>query len=142
MQRKGFVVECKTDLDCFSRCGSAAQFKQLACWIHTDTDGFMKHHFVIQVVARLLVPGHPVSGMHYVCTHNVETYSLAGHSNKAYNEAVAASAALKDSNRPHFKVWLPDAGSKDFYLMNEPGIITHLKRHQHFRCLPLRSTLP
>ena len=59
--------------------------------------------------------------MHYVCTHNVETYSLAGHSNKAYNQQVVASATLKASNQPHPEVWLPDAGSKDFYLMNEPG---------------------
>jgi len=29
VQRKGFMVECKTDLDCFSRCGSAHQFEQL-----------------------------------------------------------------------------------------------------------------
>ena len=86
VQRKGFTVECKTDLDCFSRCGS-----------------------------------HPVSGMHYVCTHNVETYSLAGHSNEAYNQQAVVSAALRAINQPHPEVWLPDGGSKDFYLMNEPG---------------------
>ena len=28
-QRKGFMVGCKTDLDCMSRCGSEFRFKQL-----------------------------------------------------------------------------------------------------------------
>lgn len=29
VERKGFHVPCKTDLDCFSRCGSALRFKHL-----------------------------------------------------------------------------------------------------------------
>ena len=29
VERQGFHVECVTDLDCFSRCGSALRFKHL-----------------------------------------------------------------------------------------------------------------
>ena len=66
VERQGFHVECNTDLDCFSRCGS-----------------------------------HPVTGMHYVCTHNVEMYSHAGYSNKAYNDLKAESEDLKAKGEAH-----------------------------------------
>lgn len=86
MQRKGFMVECKTDLDCFSRCGT-----------------------------------HPVTGMHFVCTHNAELYSLAGYSKQAYSRAKTASAENRLVGKPQMKVWLPDTEDESFYLMDEPG---------------------
>lgn len=86
VQRKGFLVECKTDLDCFSRCGT-----------------------------------HPVSGTHYVCTHNLDLYSLAGYSKSAYKRALAESDAHRASGKPHTKVWLPSSNDESFYLMDEPG---------------------
>jgi len=86
VERKGFHVECNTDLDCFSRCGS-----------------------------------HPVTGMHYVCTHNLELYSHAGYSKKAYKSLVADSAALRAKGEAHVEVWLPEAHDENFYLMEEAG---------------------
>ena len=86
VERKGFHMECNTDLDCFSRCGS-----------------------------------HPVTGMHYVCTHNLELYSHAGYSKKAYNDLKAESADLAAKGEAHVQVWLPEAHDESFYLMEEPG---------------------
>ena len=86
VERKGFHVECNTDLDCFSRCGA-----------------------------------HPITGMHYVCTHNVKMYSHAGYSKGSYKELVDESAALKRRGKEHQEVWLPDTGNENFYLINEPG---------------------
>lgn len=86
VQRKGFHVECKHDLDCFSRCGS-----------------------------------HPVTGMHYVCTHKLGLYSHAGYSKEAYNDQVEDSQALKVAGEPHPVVWRPDSSDDNFYLMEEPG---------------------
>lgn len=86
VERKGFHVECTTDLDCFSRCGS-----------------------------------HPVTGTHYVCTHNLKLYSHAGLSKKAYNDLKAESADLAAKGEAHIKVWLPETHNEEFYLMEEPG---------------------
>jgi len=96
VERKGFHVECNTDLDCFSRCGS-----------------------------------HPVTGMHYVCTHNLELYSHAGYSKKAYKSLVADSAALRAKGEAHVEVWLPEAHDENFYLMEEAGIFSRLEHLEH-----------
>jgi hypothetical protein len=86
VERKGFHMECTTDLDCFSRCGS-----------------------------------HPVTGMHYVCTHNLELYSHAGYSKRAYNDLKAESTDLAAKGEAHVQVWLPEAHDESFYLMEEFG---------------------
>ena len=86
VERKGFHMECTTDLDCFSRCGS-----------------------------------HPVTGMHYVCTHKLELYSHAGYSKKAYKSLVADGVALRAKGEAHVQVWLPEAHDENFYLMEEAG---------------------
>ena len=96
VERKGFHVPCRTDLDCFSRCGT-----------------------------------HPVSGMHYVCTHNMQPYTTAGLGKKAYEAQVAANVALKASGEPHPKIWLPDSSNKDYYLLEMPGILKRLKHLSH-----------
>ena len=87
VERQGFHVECVTDLDCFSRCGS-----------------------------------HPVTGMHYVCTHKLELYSHAGYSKKAYRSLVADGEALRAKGEAHVQVWLPEAHDENFYLMEEAGM--------------------
>lgn len=96
IERKGFHVPCKTDLDCFSRCGT-----------------------------------HPISGMHYVCTHNVQLYSQAGYGKDAYRDQVTANVQLKASGEPHPKIWLPDSTNEDYYLLDMPGVLAHLKHSQH-----------
>ena len=68
-QRKGFMIPCKTDLDCMSRCGS-----------------------------------HPISGHHYVCTHNVTMYTQAGYSAQAYGKLVEKIANLTAAGEAHPKV--------------------------------------
>ena len=64
---------------------------------------------------------HPVSGMHYVCTHNAQMYTTAGLSKKAYKEQVAANEQLKAAGEPHPKIWLPDSNNEDYYLLDMPG---------------------
>ena len=64
---------------------------------------------------------HPVSGMHYVCTHNVQPYSYAGFGKKAYEDQVAANVQLRAAGEPHPKIWLPDSSDKDYYYMDMPG---------------------
>lgn len=79
-----------------------------------------------------------MSGTHYVCTHNLGLYSLAGYSKAAYTNQVAASASLKVAGEPHPKVWLPDDTDDSFYLMEEPGVLTHFQHFQHYTRLSLR----
>ena len=66
-------------------------------------------------------PGHVVAGTHYVCTHNVQFYSLAGYSSDAFNAAKAQAEALKAAGQPHMRVWAHDTDNPSFYLMDEPG---------------------
>ena len=120
MERKGFHVPCNTDLDCFSRCGSTMHFKPT----HALT--------TLAVNQRAsFVPGHPVTGMHYVCTHNVQLYSQAGFDKSAYEDQLVANRQLKREGEPHPKIWLPDSNNEDFYMLDMPGI-----------ALRISSTLP
>ena len=115
MERKGFHVPCNTDLDCFSRCGSTIQLKPT----HALTTLAVNQ-------SASFVPGHPVTGMHYVCTHNVQLYSQAGFSKKAYEDQVAANVQLKAGGEPHPKIWLPDSNNEDFYMLDMPGIASRI----------------
>ena len=120
MERKGFHVPCNTDLDCFSRCGSTMHFKPT----HALT--------TLAVNQRASsCPGHPVTGMHYVCTHNVQLYSQAGFDKSAYEDQLVANRQLKREGEPHPKIWLPDSNNEDFYMLDMPGI-----------ALRISSTLP
>ena len=91
-------------------------------------------------LARSFVPGHPVTGMHYVCTHKLELYSHAGYSKKAYNDLKGRSADLAASGEPHVKVWLPEAHDENFYLMEEAGIFYTSNTLQTYTRSCLRST--
>ena len=64
---------------------------------------------------------HPVSGQHYVCTKDVDFYTIAGHSSQSYENLEREIAALKAAGREHSRVWRPDANDADFYLIEEPG---------------------
>ena len=64
---------------------------------------------------------HPVTGMHYVCTHDVQLYSQAGYGKDAYKAQVAANVQLKATGEPHPKIWLPDDNNQDYYLLDMPG---------------------
>ena len=64
---------------------------------------------------------HAVTGMHYVCTHDVQLYSQAGYGKDAYKAQVAANVQLKAAGEPHPKIWLPDDNNQDFYLLDMPG---------------------
>lgn len=77
------------------------------------------------------VAAHPISGMHYVCTHNVQLYSQAGYGKDAYRDQVTANVQLKASGEPHPKIWLPDSTNEDYYLLDMPGVLAHLKHSQH-----------
>ena len=83
---------------------------------------------------------HPVSGMHYVCTPNPQLYTTAGLSKDAYKAQVAANVALKAAGEPHPKIWLPDSTNEDYYLLDMPGILKHLKHLSHYTRVSLRST--
>ena len=64
---------------------------------------------------------HPVTGMHYVCTHKAQMYTTAGLSKDAYKAQVVISEQLKVAGEPHPKIWLPDSNNEEFYLMDMPG---------------------
>lgn len=92
--------------------------------------------------ARPPVAAHPVSGMHFVCTHNAQLYTTAGLSKKAYEQQVAANVQLKAAGEPHPKIWLPDSNNEDYYLLEMPGSRSRTQTlpHPRFpRPLPRRS---
>ena len=64
---------------------------------------------------------HPVTGMHYVCTHNAQMYTTAGLSKDAYKAQVVINEQLKAAGEPHLKIWLPDSNNEDYYLLDMPG---------------------
>ena len=75
---------------------------------------------------------HPISGMHYVCSPNVSLYTTAGYSKDAYKAQVARNVALRAAGEPHPKIWLPDSNNEDYYLLDMPGILNHLKHLSHY----------
>tara|TARA_B100001113_G_scaffold262760_1_gene217685 strand:- start:43 stop:552 length:510 start_codon:yes stop_codon:yes gene_type:complete len=83
---------------------------------------------------------HPISGMHYVCSPNVSLYTTAGYSKDAYKAQVARNVALRAAGEPHPKIWLPDSDNEDYYLLDMPGILNHLKHLSHYTRMSLRST--
>jgi hypothetical protein len=94
---------------------------------------------LLSELARSFVPGHPMSGMHYVCTPNLTLYSQAGFSKDAYLAQVAANVQLKAAGEPHPNIWLPDSNNQDYYLIDMPGTLARLQRthtHTHTHACP------
>ena len=62
-----------------------------------------------------------MTGTHYVCTKDVQLYTQAGYSSKAYTNLMEEGEALKLAGKPHSRVWLTDSDDSSFYLIDEPG---------------------
>ena len=113
VERKGFHVACTTDLDCFSRCGSALRFKHL---IQSSTA-------LLSELARSFVPGHPVTGMHYVCTPKPELYTHGGPAARRRTTAArwrSADVAAQGRRRAARQgVAARGSTNEDYYLLEE-----------------------
>ena len=92
---------------------------------------------------------HPVHGKHYVCSHDVDFYTLCGRPRARLERHVrgalrGGASGSKSEGKPHARIWLPDPANPDTVLCGHARrrrvrSQRRLARRLHRRALQLRQ---